>query len=162
MTFMEKEKTCAFFGHRNIEDKALLFTKILEIIENLIKNQNFAQFLFGGYGEFDELCHCAVTALREKYPLIKRVFCYSNEKEFCKLKSKGIIKNYEYEDFKFIPLVYDYWYTRIYFRNCKMVDESDCIIFYVTKNAGSGAYKILQYAQKSKKEIINVSEMENI
>lgn len=122
----------------------------------MIVSESFSIFLFGGYGEFDSLCHCAVSKLKNKYPFIQRVYCYSDEKQYAKSKIKGEILLADYEKFEMLPLDFDYWYTRIYFRNCKMVDLSDLVIFYAKAVTGSGAYKILRYAEKSKKRLINL------
>ncbi len=60
------------------------------------------------------------------------------------------------EEFTYLPLDYNYWYTRIYYRNCEMIDRSDCVIFYAEQKKESGAYKALRYAQKKKKPHINL------
>ncbi|MBQ7373705.1 MAG: hypothetical protein IJW64_03990 [Clostridia bacterium] len=149
-------KICSFFGHRNVENKEELFENVLNFIENLILNEQFSVFLFGRYGEFDETCHRVVSKLKEKYPFIERIYCYSDEKQFLREKRKGEILESAYERFLFLPLEYDYWYTRIYYRNCKMVDDSDFVVFYAEKRVQSGAYKILEYAIRKKKRLYNL------
>lgn len=41
-------------------------------------------------------------------------------------------------------------------RNRSMVDRSDLVVFYVTRNHG-GAYQTMQYAQRKGKRIINLA-----
>ena len=49
-------KTCCFFGHRTVNNRVDLQEKVSRLVEELIKN-GFSIFLFGGFGEFDELCY---------------------------------------------------------------------------------------------------------
>ena len=66
--------TCCFFGHRKINETAELKNKLYEVIEDLIVNKKVDTFLFGSKSEFDELCHSVVTAMKEKYSYIKRIY----------------------------------------------------------------------------------------
>lgn len=150
-----ENKICSFFGHRNVECKEEVFYRVLNLVKKLIKD-NYSIFLFGGFGEFDDICYAVVTQLKKEYPYLRRVYCYSDEKQFLREKRRGLILDTDYEKFEFLSLDYDYWYTRIYFRNCKMVDLSDIIVFYAEEKESSGAFKTLKYAVKTKKEIYNV------
>ena len=152
-----QEKVCSFFGHREIDCGEALYAKIENEIKRLILNGGITKFLFGGYGEFDLQCHTVVTRLKEEYPFIKRIFCYSEEKALMRLKRIGAFKESEYEETLFLPLKYNYWYTRIYYRNCEIINASDCVIFYVKVKEGSGAYKALQYAQRKRKDYKNLA-----
>ena len=69
-----KENTCCFFGHRTINETDELRTKITEVVEGLITDENVDTFLFGSKSEFDSLCLELVTALKEKYPHVKRIY----------------------------------------------------------------------------------------
>ena len=62
----------------------------------------------------------------------------------------------DYEQFIYLALSYDYWYTRIYYRNCAMIDRSDYVVFYAEERENSGAYKALRYVVKQKKPYINL------
>ena len=63
--------TCCFFCHRTINETDELRTKITEIVEKLITDENVDRFLFGSKSEFDRLCLKLVTKLKEKYPHVK-------------------------------------------------------------------------------------------
>ena len=107
---------------------------------------------------FDVLCHEVVTILKEKYPSISSVFCLTNERHLNPHKRPKFLNDEDYEEFIYLPLTFDYWYTRIYYRNCEMINRSDFILFYCTNRQGSGAYKALKYAQKCKKAFVNLYE----
>ena len=149
------DKICAFFGHRTIGDKGELKEKVSVLVEELIQ-KGFTVFLFGGFGEFDELCYDVVSGLKEKYSTIKRVYCLHDERYLRERKRPKYLRTKAYEEFVYFPLEFDYWYTRIYYRNCEMVDKSDYLVFYAESRKDSGAYKTLQYAMKRKKEYINL------
>ena len=131
--------------------------KIRIIIESLII-KGCKTFYFGGYGEFDGLCYEIVTDLKQRYNDIKRVFCLTEEKHLIERKRPRWLINQLYEEYVYLHLQYDYWYTRIYYRNCEIVRNSDYIVFYARNEESSGAYKTLKYAKRLKKQYINLTE----
>lgn len=150
-------KVCSFFGHRDIVITEELKIKTKNIIENLIKNC-YAAFYFGGFGDFDNLCWEIVSELKNKYPSIKRIFCVADPRLTKISKCPSWLNYQNFEDIVYLDLNFDYWYTRIYYRNCEIIKQSDMILFYVTDTKNSGAYKALQYAKKMKKEYINIAQ----
>ena len=156
-----KNKTCSFFGHRDIEITQDLINKLKSIIEDLIVNKEYKTFYFGGFGNFDDLCYKVVSELKIKHPFIKRVFCLYDPRHTRVSKRPKWITKEEYEDYIYLDLEFDYWYQRIYFRNIEMINQSDFIVFYINKTENSGAYKALQYAKKKKKPFVNISTFLN-
>ena len=148
-------KICSFFGHRKIENKVSIKREVTEWIEKLIE-EDFSIFLFGGFGEFDELCYEAVSALKGKYAKIKRIYCLIDERHLSERKRPKYLRTEDYEEFIYLAPSFDYWYTRIYYRNCEMIEKSDFVIVYAETRKDSGAYKALQYAVKHKKKHINL------
>lgn len=121
-----------------------------------MKKKQVGIFYFNGFGEFDDLCHEVITELNEKYPFIKRIYCLSDPRHLRLFKRPNWLKDEDYEEFVYLDLDFDYWYTRLYYRNCEMINQSDYVIFYVHNTENSGAYKALQYAEKKKKTIISL------
>ncbi|MBE5742695.1 MAG: hypothetical protein E7360_05215 [Clostridiales bacterium] len=152
---MENGKMCSFFGHRTVDNKENLYEEIEKTVNHLI-DCGVTVFLFGGMGEFDFMCHSVVSKLKEKHPFIKRIFCLTDVIYLRKSKRPKYLKDEDYEDFVYLDLEFDYWYSRIYFRNCEMINKSDVVVFYAENRDNSGAYKALKYAVKSKKKIINL------
>ena len=151
--------TCSFFGHRQVNKTKEIYFKIRDIVENLI-NGGCKTFFFGGFGEFDLMCYEIVTELKQQYADIKRIFCVTDEKHLNELKRPKWLKEKIYEEYIYLYLKYDYWYTKIYYRNCEIVKNSDFVVFYAKNDANSGAYKILKYAKKIKKPFVNLIEKE--
>lgn len=144
------------FGHRQIEITDELYaTTTAEIMKSV--NLGCRVFYFGGYGEFDELCYKIVTSIKEGNETlkIKRVYCVSQERYL--RKTTRLFKRENYDDVIYLTPSFSGWYKSIYFRNCAMIDQSDCVIFYAEKRENSGAYKTYQYAKKKKdKRIVNL------
>ena len=149
-------KTCSFFGHREIEITPELKQKLYSIIEDLIVNKNFVYFYFGGFGDFDSLCHEIVSELKVKFPHIKRIFCLADPRHQRISKRPKWLLSQDYEDFVYFDMPFDWWFQRIYYRNVEIIDRSDFIIFYVKNTTNSGAYKAMQYATKKNLTFINI------
>ena len=69
-----KDKTCCFFGHREINETERLRNTMYKNIENLITQKDVDTFLFGSKSKFDDFAYRVVTALQGKYPHIKRIY----------------------------------------------------------------------------------------
>ncbi|MFI3165067.1 MAG: hypothetical protein R3Y45_02185 [Bacillota bacterium] len=149
-------KSCSFFGHRDIENSLQLQSEIEQTIIDLILNKNVGIFYFGGFGDFDILCHTTVRKIMKQFPYLKCIFCATDDKHIKKLKKYKMINFEEYDQIISFPLEFDYWYTRIYYRNCEIIKQSDYTVFYIRNKENSGAYKCYKYAQKLHKKIISL------
>lgn len=146
-------KICSFFGHSEIIVTEDLRGQIIAEVRRLI-SEEFDCFYFGGFGMFDHLCWQLVTELKIDFPIIRRVYCLSDPRHTRLSKRPKWLKNEDYEEFVYLDLDYDYWYTRIYYRNCEMINQSDFVIFYTLDQENSGAYKAYKYAKKSRSIIL--------
>lgn len=153
---MEKHKKCAIFGHRTIEVTNELKAIITDTLKNMIEKEFIFDFYFGGFGEFDNLCWQIVSNLRKSNTCVRRIFCLLDPKHKNPLKRPKWLNSGDYEEFIYLDLDCEYWYTRIYYRNCEIINHSDYIIFYVKNNYG-GAYKAMQYAIKQNKPFVNIA-----
>lgn len=147
-------KSCCFIGHNEVTFSPDFVEILKEEIENLIVKQNYGVFRFGGVGEFDYKCWKLVNELKEKYPFIKTALCLWSG------KYPWWAKKRKYDSIEELPLDYDYWYSRLYYRNTAMIDACDLSIFYVTNTENSGAYKAMKHAIKHKKNYINYGKIE--
>ena len=156
---LEIHKICSFFGHSSIEITDKLKVQLQEKLTQLIVNENIDCFFFGGFGMFDDLCYKIVSELKKGYPNISRVFCTADLRWLRPSKRPKWLNEEEYEEITYLDLKFDYWYTRIYYRNCEMIDQSDYVIFYVKDEENSGAFKAMQHAIKKKKQFINIYDL---
>ena len=146
------------FGHNKIKITKELENYLKSTFEMLITQENVKYFYFGGFGDFDDFAHKVTTKLKEKYPFIKRVYICEDYKFISRPhKRTKWLKDEDYEEITYLDLNFDYWYSRIYYRNCEIIDHSDYCVFCVDETVEySGAKKALEYAKRKKKEIINV------
>lgn len=159
---MEEGKICSFFGHRKIEITEELYATLTA---EILKSVDFGcrTFYFGGFGEFDALCHEIVTKIKnEKSELeIRRIFCANDERLV--RKRHRYFNTSDYEDIIYLVPSFNGWYKSIYFRNCAMIDKSDRIIFYAECRRDSGAYKAFKYAKrKNGKETRNLWDLQSL
>ena len=150
------EYSCAVFGHREIKATYELKVSLKDTFIDLITNKKVSIFYFGGFGEFDRLCWEIITELQQtQFPHIKRIYICENETYVNRPhKRPKWIKDEDYEEIIFFALDFDYWYTRIYYRNIAIVEHSDFNIFYFRNTENSGVYKTYKYAKTKNKNII--------
>ena len=158
-----KEKTCCFFGHREINETEVLKTKLMEIIEKLIVDENVDTFLFGSKSQFNSLCHELVTELKEKYPHIKRIYVRAEYPYISEHYKNYLLESYE--DTYYPEHIIGSGRAAYVERNYEMIDNSYyCIVYYNESNAPttrkSGTKIALDYAIKKQKCIIMFPEEE--
>ena len=148
--------TVCFFGHRQIDDFRLVEQKIEALIDRLLNEHEYVEFLVGRDGEFDQLVTSAILRSRKRldmanysvtwvmpYPkadYVKNSESYDNyydSIEVCEQSAKVHPK------------------SAIQIRNKAMVDRSNLCVFCVTHKSG-GAYQTLQYAERTGANTINL------
>ena len=152
-----KEKTCCFFGHREINETEVLKTKLMEIIEKLIVDENVDTFLFGSKSRFNSLCLELVTELKEKYPHIKRIYVRAEYPYISEHYKNYLLESYE--DTYYPGHIIGSGRAAYVERNYEMINRSQyCIVYYNEPNAPStrksGTKIALVYAIKKQKCII--------
>lgn len=163
--------TCCFFGHRKINKTDLLRKELYNVIEGLIINQNVNTFLFGSKSEFNSLCLKVVTALRAKYPHIKRVYVRSAFPDISDGYEKYLLESFEKT--YFLEKIRNAGKAAYVERNQEMINQSDfCVVYYDESYAPSrrrnskqdlcnyqpksGTAVAYNYAVKKKCKIINI------
>lgn len=150
--------SCSFFGHRQIEITDELKNRIKIYLIDLIETKSVSNFYFGGFGNFDDMCWQIVSELKHKYNSIKRIYCLSDPRHQRTSKRPKWLKDEDYEEFVYLDIEFDYWYSRLYYRNCEIINRSDYVVFYVTNTENSGAYKALRHAKRTKKDFVNLGD----
>ena len=152
-----KEKTCCFFGHRNIKETEELKLKLVEIIEKLIVDEKVDTFLFGSKSRFNSLCQETVTEMKEKYPHIKRVYVRAEYPYISEHYKNYLLESYE--DTYYPDHIIGSGRAAYVERNYEMIDNSHyCIVYYDEQSAPttrkSGTKIALDYAIKKGKQIL--------
>lgn len=145
------EKTCCFFGHREIDETEELREWVKNTIENLIVEEGVDTFLFGSKSRFDSLCHELVTEAKSKYPHIKRIYVRAEYPDISDEFRLYLLK--EYEDTYYPESVAGANRVAYIKRNCEMIDRSRfCVVCYnkeySPKGKTSGTKTAFEYAKR--------------
>ena len=149
--------SCCFFGHRTINETEELKSKLNEIIEKLIVDENVDTFLFGSKSRFNSLCLEFVTEIKEKYPHIKRIYVRAEYPYISEHYKNYLLESYE--DTYYPEKILNSGRAAYVERNYEMIDNSRfCIVYYDEANAPttrkSGTKIALDYAIRKQKHII--------
>ena len=122
--------------------------------QRLIKEEGVDIFYLGEQGDFEIIAAEVLSELKTSYPFIQRIeiLCFAEQ-----LQRNGKIKSdgFEYLD----ELDRCKRKARIIKRNQWVIDNSDIRVFYVHSSYG-GAYQSYLYAKKKKKDMINLTQLE--
>lgn len=155
--------TCCFFGHKTIKETDALKKRLVSIIERLITEEKVNTFLFGSNSRFDKLCLQTVTAIKEKYPHIKRVYVRA-EFPYIDDSYKAFLLE-SYDDTYYPERIIGSGRAVYVERNREMIKNSRfCVVYYdeiyAPTNRKSGTKIALDHAVKSKKDILIINAME--
>ena len=148
--------TVTFFGHRDFIEQFKYEDVIMEIFEDIIKENGYVDFLVGRNGEFDQFVSSAIRNFKKRkgdesiFHILVLPYMtaeYANNKESFEAY---------YDEIEIsINASRAHYKSAMQIRNQEMADRSDLIICYINKNNG-GAFKAVEYAKKQGKRIINL------
>ena len=142
-----------FCGHSNCLFSDEEKEKLKQLLIKEIRKNPTCKFYLGGYGDFDSLCLRTLRELKTDFPDIELLFITPYlDKNYNKLE----LAKYYYDDIIFPPIENIPRKFAILKRNEWMVDSADLVIAYV-KYSWGGAAKTLEYANRKKKQIINLA-----
>ena len=154
MIVIEKNKTCAVTGHRQVDsdlDKNLLETLFIRLIQ-----KGFNTFLIGMAVGFDTICFKILYKLKQKYDikLIACVPCPNQDERFSQSQKEEYRNLLEKADH--VEIISQRYYAGcMRKRNEFMVDNSSVLIAYVRRDK-SGAMQTLSYAKQKNLAILKV------
>lgn len=150
--------TVCLFGHRQIENVIEVETALRNVIEKILSDHEYVEFLLGREGEFDILAASVIKSLMRSrdtdnfsltlvMPYIRADFeknqseyeAYYDSVELCEESAAAHPK------------------AAIQIRNRLLVDRSDLCVFYVTHPSG-GAYQTMKYAESINRNILRIPE----
>ena len=142
-----KEKTCCFFGHREVTHN--IKDKLIAIIEKLITEDNVTEFYVGHQGQFDSMVYSVLKELKANYPHIRYtvVLAYMPDEHIKKVYGEDTLIPDGMEN---VPKKF-----AISKRNDWMIQQSEIAVCYVHKITG-GAAKFREKAGKRGLQIIDV------
>lgn len=151
---INKSKTCAVTGHRNVEKNFEKLNLEKEFI-NLIA-QGVNMFLVGMAIGFDTICFNVLKKIREKssIKIIACIPCKDQDAKFSDSQKKEYKEMLNSADDRVI-ISEKYTSYCMQKRNVFMVDNSQFLVCYLRDNKG-GTFNTVNYAKRKNIEIINV------
>ena len=148
--------TVCFFGHRQIDDFRLVEQRVEALIDRLLNEHEYVEFLVGRDGEFDQLVTSAILRSRKRLDMAN----YSVTWVMPYLKADYVKNSESYDNYYDSIEVCEqsakvHPKSAIQIRNKAMVDRSNLCVFCVTHKSG-GAYQTLQYAERTGANTINL------
>jgi len=134
---------CTFFGHRDCP--ASMADQLYITIENIIVSGQADTFLVGHQGSFDTLATKALLCLKNKYPKIRCmiVLAYMPSSQ-----EKYTLETVYPEGLECVPPRF-----AISYRNRWLIQQSDMVITYITRDWG-GAAQFVRKAIRYGKTIV--------
>ena len=144
---MDKNKTCCFFGHREVTYN--IRKKLKATIEKLITEDNITEFYVGHQGQFDGMVYSVPKELKAKFPHIRYtvVLAYMLDEHIRELFGENTLFP---DGLETVPKKF-----AISKRNDWMIQQSGFAVCYVYKVTG-GAAKFREKTKKRKLRIIDV------
>ena len=150
--------TISFFGHRYIENVLDIESRLEKLMLELLRNQEYVEFLVGRDGEFDQIVSSTIRRYKREYrsdnsshiwvlPYLTAE-CRDNEETF---------RDY-YDEIEVCEAAAASHYKNAHqTRNRAMVDRSDLVVFCVQQENG-GAWQTMKYAKKLGVPYINIAD----
>ena len=144
---MEKNKTCCFFGHREVTHN--IKDKLIAIIEKLITEDGVTEFYVGHQGQFDSMVYSVLKELKEKYTHIRYtvVLAYMPDEHINEVYGEDTLFP---DGMESVPKRF-----AINRRNDWMIRQSCYAVCYVYKVTGCAA-KFREKAEKKGLKVVDV------
>ena len=144
--------TVSLFGHRRVSNPEKIRIELKPLVEHLIQEKQYIQFLIGHDGEFDEIAAEVISeAIRNSRfhtALLIMVLPYVRSEFRQKEKFR------QYNQIQICPDSVVMPYREAFFtRNRNMIDRSDTIICYLHSKSG-GTFRAADYAVSRDRNLI--------
>ena len=142
-----KEKTCCFFGHREVTHN--IREKLTAIITKLITEENVTEFYVGNQGQFDSMVYSVLKELKANYLQIRYsvILAYMPDEHIKEIYGENTLFP---DGMESVPKKF-----AISKRNDWIIQQSGFAVCYVHKITG-GAGKFREKAEKKGLRVIDV------
>lgn len=140
-----------FCGHSDFNKDENTYYRIVSYLKKLAEN-NPVEFYLGNYGSFDYFAENCCLEVKKTYPDVKLIFVSPYQTETY-LKSRTEYHRFDeiiYPEIETVPKKY-----AIVYRNKYMIDAAEIIIAYVNNHIASNSYKLIKYAERKNKIVVN-------
>ena len=153
--------TVSLFGHRTFEDMGKAeknMLKLENIVCELLRRKEYAEFLIGREGDFDTAAASAIKSAIAKtdYGNASLILVMPYMKAEIEKNRNDYLKYYN-EIIICEESANTHYKSAITVRNKYMVDRSELVIGCIERQSG-GAYRAVEYARKNGIDIVNIAE----
>ena len=149
--------TVSFFGHRIIPEFREAEDRVEALVHALLLEKEYVEFLVGRDGDFDQIVSSTVKRqqrlVRDDNSSLIWILPYPTA------ELRNNMENFEayYDEIEICGnAASSHPKGAFQIRNRQMVKRSNLVVFYVD-HTGGGAYQTMRYAQKEKKNILNLA-----
>lgn len=151
--------TCCFIGHRQINNQKDIEIALYKVIISLIES-GADVFLLGSRGQFNDLAYKTLKSIRLKTDYSYSIVYVRAEYPYADDNYCTNLLNY-YDDVIMPDQVKKAGKLAYILRNYYMIDNSDIVVVHLSDicNKHSGTKIAFDYANKKKKQIINICSL---
>ena len=150
--------TVSFFGHRIIDRPLPVERRIEALIQKLLSEKEYVEFLVGRDGDFDQLASSTVRRCKRTFRDDNSALVWVMPYETAEYRENEEAFHSYYDDIEVCSVSACCHYKKAHqARNREMVSRSDLVVFFVDRKTG-GSYQTLQFARKTGKHIVNLAQ----
>lgn len=152
--------TVSFFGHRHLERSFVVEQRLETIIDSLLQEKEYVEFLVGRNGEFDLLVASVVKRCKRRKGVNNSSLVWVLPYPTAAFRDNEASFREYYDEIEVCDSSSRTYYKSAFqARNRDMVDRSSLVICCVEHSSG-GAYQAMRYALESMIPVINLAELE--
>lgn len=150
--------TVSFFGHRMIDRPFPIEQRIEKMIHKLLSEKEYVEFLIGRDGDFDQLVSSVVRRCKRTFRDDNSALVWVMPYKTAEYRDNEETFHNYYDDIEVCGTSSGGHFKRAHqTRNRQMVSRSDLVVFFVDRKTG-GAYRTLQFARKTGKNVVNLAQ----
>ena len=135
-----------------------VYTRLEALVAAMLLEKEYVEFLVGRDGDFDWMVAAAVRRQKRLVRADNSALIWVLPYSTAQLRDhRGAFMAY-YDEIEICGST-GHPKGAFQMRNRQMVDRSDLVIFYVSRNSG-GAYQTMRYAQRQQKHWVNLYSMD--
>lgn len=149
--------TVSFFGHRTVENFQRAEIEVDSIIQTLLREKEYVDFLVGRNGDFDQIVSSAIHRAKRMVRSDNSSLVWVMPYPMIEYERNADYYNDYYDSVEVCDYSQSVHYKSAYQkRNRSMVDRSDLALFWIEHPYG-GAYQTYRYAKKKEVRCLNIS-----
>ncbi len=152
-----KTLTVAFLGHRDITPYREVEGALYDIVEKMIREEEYVEFLVGRNGDFDQMAASVIVRAKKKLESPNNSLVLVLPYMTAEYRDNGESFLRYYDEVEVCPVSSGVHFKKaITVRNEYIVKRADTVICYVEKETG-GAFAAMRLAEKENKRVINLA-----